>query len=71
MIKINADNKERIETGGLQINDDWPGLFIRGDNALYLSMLISMGINEVYDIQLKMHLLSIKKLIDAEIMVKP
>ena len=34
-------------------------------------MLISMGINEVYDIQLKMHLLSIKKLIDAEIMVKP
>lgn len=22
---------ERIETGALQIGDDWPGLFIRGD----------------------------------------
>jgi hypothetical protein len=24
----------RIETGPLQIDDDWPGVFIRGDNAL-------------------------------------
>ena len=25
--------KDRVETGPLQINDDWPGLFIRGDNS--------------------------------------
>lgn len=25
---------KRIETGALQINDDWPGVFIRGDSAL-------------------------------------
>lgn len=29
--------QKRIETGALQINDDWPGLFIRGDNAAYYS----------------------------------
>ena len=28
---------DRIETGALQIDDDWTGLFIRGDDALYLS----------------------------------
>lgn len=26
--------QERIETGPLQFGDDWPGVFIRGDNAL-------------------------------------
>ena len=24
----------RVETGVLQVGDDWPGVFIRGDNAL-------------------------------------
>lgn len=36
MQKINSDNKKRIETGALQINDDWKGLFIRGDDAIML-----------------------------------
>lgn len=27
-------NSNRIETGVLQFNDDWPGVFIRGDNAI-------------------------------------
>lgn len=27
-------NVKRVETGPLQIGDDWPGVFIRGDNAL-------------------------------------
>jgi hypothetical protein len=36
--KITADlgDARRVETGGLQINGDWPGLFIRGDDAAYL-----------------------------------
>lgn len=25
---------DRIETGCIQFGDDWPGIFIRGDNAL-------------------------------------
>ena len=27
-------NLDRVETGVVQIGDDWPGVFIRGDNAL-------------------------------------
>lgn len=29
---------ERVETGPLQFGDDWPGVFIRGDNALAFSV---------------------------------
>ena len=32
-MRIKANNKERVETGALQINDDWTGLFIRGDDC--------------------------------------
>jgi hypothetical protein len=32
--------KKRIETGPVQFNDDWPGIFIRGDEcfAYYLAL---------------------------------
>jgi len=34
-MKITTNSKNnRIETGVLQINDDWPGIFIRGDDSL-------------------------------------
>jgi len=33
-------NYPRIETGPLQIEDDWPGVFIRGDNALHHAMTL-------------------------------
>lgn len=26
----------RVETGAVQIGDDWPGLFVRGDEAIIL-----------------------------------
>lgn len=29
---------ERIETGPTQFGDDWPGVFIRGDNAAAYAM---------------------------------
>jgi len=32
----------RIETGAVQFNEDWPGIFIRGDNAAHLSMCWQM-----------------------------
>jgi len=39
--KITVENlEERIETGPLQINDDWPGTFIRGDNAAYYALML-------------------------------
>ena len=39
-MKIEANISERIETGVLQVNDDWPGIFIRGDNALYYGYIL-------------------------------
>jgi hypothetical protein len=30
----------RVETGAVQFGDDWPGLFVRGDNAKSLSFWI-------------------------------
>lgn len=38
--KINIDQAERVETGPVQFNDDWPGYFIRGDNAMGLALII-------------------------------
>lgn len=37
-----VDSAVRIDTGPLQIGDDWPGVFIRGDNALALANAILM-----------------------------
>lgn len=30
----------RPETGPMQFGDDWPGVFIRGDNAFHMAMLM-------------------------------
>ena len=32
--------KERVETGALQIDDDWTGLFIRGDDTFMLRFIL-------------------------------
>lgn len=31
---------ERVETGPMQFGDDWPGVFIRGDNAFHFATLL-------------------------------
>ena len=41
--KIDID----LETGPLQFNDDWPGVFIRGDNAIYYATQISQVIQNM------------------------
>lgn len=44
MTRILPKQPERVETGVTQFGDDWPGLFIRGDDcagyALYLSNVV-------------------------------
>ena len=39
--KINGFSDGRPETGPMQFGDDWPGVFIRGDNAVYYRMVVS------------------------------
>lgn len=35
---------ERPETGAMQFGDDWPGVFIRGDNAIYFGMMVEAAV---------------------------
>lgn len=39
-IKVDLPPGERLETGPIQVNDDWPSYHIRGDNAFALRMAI-------------------------------
>ncbi len=34
------EEKERVETGPIQFGNDWPGVFIRGDNAFHYSITL-------------------------------
>ena len=34
----------RVETGVVQFGDDWPGVFIRGDNAAALAMSLEQAL---------------------------
>lgn len=37
-IRVLPAQEPRVETGPTQFGDDWPGVFIRGDNAAYFAM---------------------------------
>jgi hypothetical protein len=41
-IERSAD-QPRVETGPVQFGADWPGLFIRGDNAIGLALQIALA----------------------------
>jgi hypothetical protein len=38
--KLPFPTGDRMETGPLQIGEDWPGIFIRGDEAIGLALRI-------------------------------
>lgn len=39
----------RVETGPVQFGEDWPGTFIRGDNAAWYAMSIKMILDRYGD----------------------
>ena len=41
------EHAERVETGPVQFNDDWPGFFLRGDSTLYYAMCLENVLNAV------------------------
>ena len=41
------DPQHRVETGPVQFGDDWPGVFIRGDNALAFAMTCQIAAEEM------------------------
>ena len=54
----------RVDTGPLRFGDDWPGIFIRGDQAGELSCQLKY-ISTKLDRHLSKKLLSIAKLLDS------
>jgi hypothetical protein len=48
--KIDVNLDKRVETGPTQIGDDWPGVFIRGDNAAYYAMNLQNLLNGNEDV---------------------
>ena len=44
--KIDIELDKRVETGPLQFGDDWPGVFIRGDNAAFYAFALSQYLEE-------------------------
>lgn len=39
----------RVETGVVQFGDDWPGVFVRGDNAFAYAMALEKAISSIVD----------------------
>lgn len=39
----------RVETGPVQFGDDWPGVFIRGDNAFFYCMALRRAVSQLGD----------------------
>ncbi len=37
----NINSKRRPKTGAMRFKNDWPGLFVRGDDCMHLSHAIS------------------------------
>ena len=48
--KIPYDEKGRVETGPVQFGDDWPGVFIRGDNANYYAFMLEKALSGETDV---------------------
>ena len=39
-IRLLPEQTKRVETGPVQFGNDWPGIYIRGDNAGHYAMIL-------------------------------
>lgn len=44
--KIKTKREHRVETGAIQFDDDWKGLFIRGDDCIQLISCLDSILND-------------------------
>lgn len=67
----------RMPTGAMQFENDWPGLFIRGDDALFLSArirLLAERLAESKDVEIMSLIFSLRQfadVIDRDVKVHP
>ena len=49
---------ERVETGAIQFGKDWPGLFIRGDNAAWYRLNLMSILEKAKNGEIKLDILT-------------
>ena len=69
---IDIDLSERVETEAIQFGDDFPGLFVRGDDCLTLffalhKFLLLISKNKVDDIEYGYLVKSLVDIIDEDV----
>lgn len=55
-LKVELPPNDRVETGPVQFNDDWPGFFIRGDNAFAVRLALAQVLVNPNDPMARMQL---------------
>ncbi len=48
-VRVLPETNPRVETGPIQFGDDWPGVFIRGDNAFHYAINLSLVLEKFQD----------------------
>jgi hypothetical protein len=46
-IQMLPQQEQRVETGVVQFGDDWPGVFIRGDDAFAFALYLGNLLNRI------------------------
>lgn len=54
----------RIETGPLAFGEDWPGVFIRGDDALWYSMTLEGMISGIREREQRIPIMHLQHLLE-------
>lgn len=44
-MRLLPNQEPRVETGPVTFGDDWPGVFIRGDNAMYYASVLKQELH--------------------------
>lgn len=70
-LKVTFPGMERVESGAVQFNDDWPGLFIRGDRCIDLYNRLEYAKNVLMDISSNdiTHALSLAGIVGVQQMI--
>jgi hypothetical protein len=50
-ISVNLPEDSRLETGVVQVNQDWPGVFVRGDCAFGYARCLDVAIKNLREYQ--------------------
>ena len=54
-ISVELPENSRLETGVVQVNQDWPGVFIRGDNAFGYARFLDAAVKQLREYQNQNH----------------